>query len=62
VVRTIAAIASAAASSAGAAATASWFESPRQINPRREIAALARSIDRRPPGDHYAEVAHVRVA
>ena len=34
----------ATASSAGAAATASWFESPRQISPSREIAALARSM------------------
>ena len=38
------AMASATASSAGAAATASWFESPRQMRPRREIASLVRSI------------------
>ena len=44
VVRASAAMAFATASSAGAAATASWFESPRQISPSREIAALARSM------------------
>jgi hypothetical protein len=44
VVRATAAMASATASSAGAAATASWFESPRQIRPRREIASFVRSI------------------
>ena len=44
VVRASAAMAFATASSAGAAATASWFESPRQISPSREIASLARSI------------------
>ena len=38
------AIASATASSAGAAATASWLESPRQMKPRREIASFVRSI------------------
>ena len=44
VVRASAAMAFATASSAGAAATASWFESPRQISPSREIAAFARSM------------------
>ena len=44
VARAAAAIASATDSSAGAAATASWFESPRQIRPSREIASLVRSI------------------
>jgi hypothetical protein len=44
VVRATAAMASATASSAGAAATASWFDSPRQIRPSREIASLVRSI------------------
>ena len=39
-----AAMAFATASSAGAAATASWFDSPRQISPSREIASLVRSI------------------
>ncbi|UOA27206.1 Valine--tRNA ligase [Pseudosulfitobacter sp. DSM 107133] len=39
-----AAIALATASSAGAAATASWFDSPRQIRPSREIASFVRSI------------------
>ena len=39
-----AAMAFATASSAGAAATASWFDSPRQIRPSREIASLVRSI------------------
>ncbi len=44
VVRATAAMAFATASSAGAAATASWFESPRQISPSREMASLVRSI------------------
>ena len=39
-----AAMALATASSAGAAATASWFDSPRQISPSREIASFVRSI------------------
>ena len=39
-----AAMASATASNAGAAATASWFDSPRQISPSREIASFVRSI------------------
>lgn len=39
-----AAMAFATASSAGAAATASWFDRPRQIRPSREIASLVRSI------------------
>jgi len=39
-----AAIAFATASSAGAAATASWFDRPRHIRPSREIASLVRSI------------------
>jgi hypothetical protein len=39
-----AAMASATASSAGAAATANWFESPRQTSPSREMASFVRSI------------------
>jgi hypothetical protein len=39
-----AAMASATASNAGAAATASWFDSPRQMSPSREIASFVRSI------------------
>ena len=60
VVRASAAMAFATASSAGAAATASWFESPRQISPSREIASLV-ALDAVGVrlGDHDAEVAHV---
>ena len=59
VVRASAAMAFATASSAGAAATASWFDSPRQISPSRAIASRCARSDGHRRHDRDAEVAHV---